>query len=118
MMFDGGIKRFAKGGVVGSPTTFGYGSGRQGLMGEAGPEAIIPLKRGSGGDLGVSATITPVNINIINNSGNDVEQRETTGPNGEKSIEILIHGKVRDGFASGKFDKVMQQSYGLQRKGG
>ena len=65
LAFDKGIKRFAKGGIVDSPTMFGYSGGKSGLMGEAGPEAILPLKRGSGGNLGVSATVTPVTVNII-----------------------------------------------------
>lgn len=115
-VYDNGIRKFASGGVVSGSTIFGYGSNKLGMMGEAGPEAIIPLKR-SGGDLGVAASVTPVTINVINQSGNNVEQRETTGPNGEKTIDILITGKVREGIASGKFDKVMQQSYGVSRKG-
>ena len=45
---------FANGGVVSSPTPFGFGQ-RLGVMGEAGPEAIMPLKRGADGKLGVSA---------------------------------------------------------------
>ncbi len=116
-VFDMGIKRFAGGGVVSSPTMFGYGKGQRGLMGEAGPEAIIPLTRGSGGDLGVKATVTPVNINIINQAGASVTQKETTGPSGEKTIEIMIANKVREGLASGTYDKVFHQSYGLRRKG-
>jgi len=40
--------------VVNKPTLFPFASGI-GLMGEAGPEAILPLKRGSDGKLGVSA---------------------------------------------------------------
>ncbi|QNK70254.1 phage tail length tape measure family protein [Variovorax sp. PAMC26660] len=40
--------------VVGSPTFFPFANGI-GLMGEAGPEAIMPLRRGSDGRLGVSA---------------------------------------------------------------
>lgn len=45
---------FAKGGVVASPSYFP--NGRQiGLMGEAGAEAILPLKRGADGTLGVAA---------------------------------------------------------------
>ena len=55
--FDGGVSRFAMGGVVNSPTPFRFASGgsfKNGLMGEAGPEAIIPLKRDSSGRLGVS----------------------------------------------------------------
>lgn len=117
LAFDKGIRRFATGGVVTGPTGFSYGRGNRGLMGEAGPEAILPLQRGSGGDLGVKATVTPVNINIINQSGNDVQQKETTGPNGEKTIEILISGKVKEGIMSGKFDRVMNQAYGLNRRG-
>jgi phage-related minor tail protein len=40
--------------VVGKPTFFPFANGI-GLMGEAGPEAIMPLRRGSDGRLGVSA---------------------------------------------------------------
>lgn len=50
----GGVTPFAKGGVVASPTYFGS-SGGMGLMGEAGAEAILPLKRGPDGSLGVAA---------------------------------------------------------------
>jgi len=50
----GGVTPFAKGGVVSSPTYFGSGGGL-GLMGEAGAEAILPLKRGPDGALGVAA---------------------------------------------------------------
>lgn len=116
--FDGGIKRFATGGIVSGPTSFGYGSGSRGLMGEAGPEAILPLTRGSGGNLGVQATVTPVTINVINQSGADVQTTEKSGPNGERLIELLVQNKVKEGLASGSFDKVMQTSYGLRRKGG
>lgn len=51
--FDGGMHNFADGGVVDRPTGFGFAGGR-GLMGEAGPEAIMPLKRDSSGRLGVA----------------------------------------------------------------
>jgi phage-related minor tail protein len=48
------ILPFAKGGVVGAPTFFPAG-GRLGLMGEAGAEAVLPLRRGADGTLGVAA---------------------------------------------------------------
>lgn len=51
---QGKVMPFAKGGIVGGPTTFPMRGGR-GLMGEAGPEAIIPLTRGPDGRLGVQA---------------------------------------------------------------
>ena len=50
----GNVTPFAKGGVVGGPTGFAMRGGR-GLMGEAGPEAILPLARGADGRLGVQA---------------------------------------------------------------
>jgi phage-related minor tail protein len=50
----GAIQPFASGGVVSAPTYFPT-SGGFGLMGEAGSEAILPLKRGSDGRLGVAA---------------------------------------------------------------
>jgi lambda family phage tail tape measure protein len=45
---------FAKGGIVSQPTAFPM-RGATGLMGEAGPEAIMPLTRGPDGRLGVQA---------------------------------------------------------------
>ena len=59
LLADGGviagnnIVPYRKGGVVGAPTMFKYGGSKLGVMGEAGPEAIMPLKRGPSGKLGV-----------------------------------------------------------------
>lgn len=49
-----GVVPFANGGVVNSATLFGFGDQRMGVMGEAGPEAVVPLKRGRDGKLGIS----------------------------------------------------------------
>lgn len=57
-VFKNGIVPYAKGGIVNKPTLFQYangGAGNFGLMGEAGAEAILPLKKGPGGKLGVHA---------------------------------------------------------------
>ncbi|WP_128292599.1 phage tail tape measure protein [Afifella aestuarii] len=54
-VFAGGkVTPFASGGVVAAPSYFQTGSGI-GLMGEAGAEAILPLRRGADGRLGVAA---------------------------------------------------------------
>ena len=50
--WNNGVQMFANGGVVDSATMFKHGGGL-GVMGEAGPEAIMPLKRGKDGKLGV-----------------------------------------------------------------
>lgn len=57
--WESGIQKFANGGaftnqVVATPTAFAH-SGGLGLMGEAGPEAIMPLTRAADGSLGVKA---------------------------------------------------------------
>ena len=44
---------FARGGIVDRPTQFGMSNGRRGILGESGPEVILPLSRGQGGKLGV-----------------------------------------------------------------
>lgn len=49
---NGAIMPFADGGIVNSPTLFPMRGGT-GLMGEAGPEAILPLSRSNDGRLGV-----------------------------------------------------------------
>lgn len=48
----GRVRAFASGGIVDGPTSFAMRGGT-GLMGEAGPEAIMPLARGPDGKLGV-----------------------------------------------------------------
>lgn len=55
-----GVQMFANGAaftnsVVSKPTAFGMAGGQTGVMGEAGPEAIMPLTRTAGGQLGVRA---------------------------------------------------------------
>lgn len=54
-----GFFGFAKGDVFDSPTLFKFANGgamQNGVMGEAGPEAVMPLRRGADGKLGVAAT--------------------------------------------------------------
>ena len=52
---NGRVMPFAKGGVISQATAFPMLGGTTGLMGEAGPEAIMPLSRGPDGKLGVQA---------------------------------------------------------------
>jgi hypothetical protein len=60
-----GLIPFANGGIVSSAVPFSFGGSKLGVMGEAGPEAILPLKRGSNGQLGVQMNGgTPSYVNI------------------------------------------------------
>jgi phage-related minor tail protein len=77
---QGRVMPFAKGGVVAQATAFPM-RGATGLMGEAGPEAIMPLARGADGRLGVEAagSARPVTV-VMNITTPDVQgfQRSQT----------------------------------------
>lgn len=69
---QGRVMPFANGGVVSGPTLFPMRGGT-GLMGEAGPEAIMPLARGADGKLGVrGGGGAPVNV-VMNIQTPDAE---------------------------------------------
>ena len=92
-----GVQKFATGGIVASPTLFGTRNGA-GLMGEAGPEAIMPLTRGANGELGVKAEgvgSSSVVVNVINNSNSKatVNQRQTEQGT---EIDVVIDQLVAD----------------------
>lgn len=53
---QGGGYGFAKGGIITRPTLFPMARGGTGLAGEEAPEAIMPLKRGPDGNLGVEGS--------------------------------------------------------------
>jgi len=73
VFMGGNVVPFANGGVVSGPTMFPMRNGT-GLMGEAGPEAIMPLRRGRDGRLGVAAAQTqaaPVDVRVfVDQDGN------------------------------------------------
>lgn len=113
----GEIVPFARGGVIDQPTIFPMAKGL-GLMGEAGPEAVMPLARTSSGDLGVRAeglaVAEPrVEVNVYAPAGSEarVEERQTAGG---KVIDVIIDemmaGQVRPGS---RFDRAMRGRYGL-----
>jgi len=80
-VFVGGqIQKYAKGGVVNKPVLFPMKNGA-GLMGEAGPEAVMPLKRGKDGKLGVIAQgggVNNINVNV-DASGSNAQSDENVG---------------------------------------
>lgn len=99
--FDYGIEAFAKGGaftnsIVNSPTMFKFAKGA-GLMGEAGPEAIMPLTRDGSGNLGVRAQGGGGgNVDVVvNNYGNEkATTKETVDSRGNRRIEVTVGDMV------------------------
>lgn len=120
--FDYGIQAFAKGGaftnqIVDSPTLFKFAKGT-GLMGEAGPEAIMPLKRDSQGNLGVRGGNGGSNVEVVvnNYSNAQADTQETVDSRGNRRIEVTIGdmtaGEIaRSGSAS---QKAVGSTFGLK----
>ena len=134
-VYGGGesYRAFAKGGaftnsIVTEPTHFRFAKGGGfglGLMGEAGPEAIMPLKRAADGSLGVSAegfggggdVAMMMKVVINNYSSENVTATEKEGEGGEKQLEITIGSMINKHISSGKADKSLGSRYGLKAKG-
>lgn len=96
-----GEEKFANGGIVNAPTRFNFAQGgtlRNGLMGEAGPEAIMPLARTSSGKLGVMSTMgsggggdTSVVVNVNVETGSE----QVSSNQGASALGKVIAGAVR-----------------------
>ena len=115
-------RAFAAGGaftnqIVGKPTYFAHGGGL-GLMGEAGPEAVMPLARMPNGDLGVRTAGggASVVVNVINNSGAEVRREESETADGGRQVDIVIGDMINRHITSGKADRAMGR-YGLRAAG-
>ena len=89
------IVPFAYGGVVNKPTLFPMANG-MGLMGEAGPEAIMPLRRGRNGRLGVEAA-SGATSNIVVNvdaSGTQVQGDDNRGKQLGGAISAAVQAEL------------------------
>lgn len=117
----------AKGAIVRKPT--------RALIGEAGPEALIPLDQMPGASalpeersgvdltrvfamLADSISVSGTEVTIIDQrSGGEIERRESTGQDGRKKIELLIKDVVKGSYVGGEMDRIMAALYGLTRQG-
>jgi lambda family phage tail tape measure protein len=95
-----GVQLFAKGGVVAKPTFFRYANGgsfANGVMGEAGPEAILPLKRGSDGKLGVSTGGggSPVAVTVnVDASGTKAQGSSDQGQQLGRAVAAAVQAEL------------------------
>ncbi len=111
------------GGVYSSPQLFKFANGA-GVFGEAGPEAIMPLKRGPDGKLGVSGAGSNVVVNLVEapGSGKGGSTSTTTGSNGEQIITVLVEkikgDLIKDVGSGGSFASAMEGQYSLNRSAG
>uniref|UniRef100_UPI003AB78F49 phage tail tape measure C-terminal domain-containing protein n=1 Tax=Bilophila wadsworthia TaxID=35833 RepID=UPI003AB78F49 len=123
-VFSGGNLSDYRNSIVSGPTFFThqaliskYAKGA-GLMGEAGPEAVMPLVRTSGGNLGVRAEGTGkqiVNVTVINNARAQVETSQRENEDGSLDVEIVIDQIVTRSMVkrSGGASNVLRKGYGI-----
>lgn len=84
--------------IVSEPTLFGFDRltpfARGGIMGEAGPEAVMPLVRTSGGNLGVRAegvgTSPQINIQVINQTGTNATAEVQQQRNAQGGMDFVV----------------------------
>ncbi|EKB5402037.1 phage tail tape measure protein [Salmonella enterica] len=106
---DGGVYRSAglsqySGSIVNRPTFFAFARGAA-VMGEAGPEAILPLRRGANGKLGVvaagggTAMFAPQYHIAISNTGPELTPQalKAVYDVGKKAAADFVQQQGRDG---------------------
>ena len=126
--FYQGVHAFATGGVVDRPHYFKFGKGgaNLGVMGEAGPEAILPLARGADGNLGVrtqggggatNVTVASKTTVVIENHGGgpEPEVQTQTQPNGDEMIRVVIKAAAKDMSTGGPLRKATRSSSSYPR---
>jgi phage-related minor tail protein len=91
---SGSVIPFAAGGVIGAPSYFPMASGL-GLAGEAGPEAIVPLARGSDGRLGIA-------MNGAGQAANITVQIATPDADSFRRSEAYLTGQIARAVARGQ----------------
>ncbi|MEY5098727.1 MAG: hypothetical protein RJA36_1446 [Pseudomonadota bacterium] len=113
----GEVVPLARGGIVSAATIVPLARGAA-LMGEAGPEAVMPLARDGQGRLGVRAgggggTV----VNVIDQRGAGappVETQRSTGAGGMEQITMIIRAEVNRTIGSGGANKAMEQAFNLK----
>ena len=116
---NGSIVAMATGGIINGPTLRPMA-----LMGESGPEAVMPLTRGKGGKLGVIAnggSGSNVVVNVIESPGKG-GQRQESNVNGVSSITVFveqIESQMAQRMAAGQgtLGPTMESVYGARRGG-
>ena len=130
----GDVFSFAKGRaftnqVFSQPTNFHFRNGggfSQGEMGEAGPEAVMPLRRTANGSLGVAmmggGSSANVSVSVHNYSDSKARVEETTKPDGSRAIRVIVDQAKKevasDIQSGGLIASSVENQYGMNRANG
>lgn len=117
-VFDrGSVVPLARGGVVSSAHLIPLARGSA-LIGEAGPEAVMPLGRDSSGRLGVrGGGGGGTNVTIIDQRGHGApaaEVQKTPNDSGGMDISVMIRAEVQKAIGGGHADRAMRERFAMQ----
>lgn len=113
----GKLVPFAAGGVVSGPTIFPMANGGVGLMGEAGPEAVMPLARDRQGRLGVrGGDGGDVTVIINNTTGQPTSAKQRQAGDGRTVVEVMVGQMSGDIARRGPLAQTLEATYGLSRR--
>lgn len=89
------VTAYARGGIVRRPTLFPMAKG-MGLMGEAGPEAVLPLTRTSSGRLGVAAVGAAGggNLYTINVDARGASDPAATSESVKRAVDQALNARI------------------------
>ncbi len=107
------LKKYARGGIARSPQLAMFGEGSV-------PEAYVPLQDGRTIPVTLNAQgggASNVTVNVINETGGEVEQQQRTGPDGEQIIDVFIR-EAEQKFASDIWDGRGAIAQAIQHRGG
>lgn len=111
------VTAFASGGVVNQPTFFPL-SKSVGVMGEAGPEAILPLRRLPSGNLGVETTGTGKPTFVVNVDARGSKEPSVTAAQVEQAVNRALNARIPGIVRASSTTAKAEVIDAFQRRGG
>lgn len=120
---NGRMTNFANGGIFSNAMSFPMRGGNRGTLGEAGPEAVMPLARTSSGQLGIQVassnsdsgeSVLNLSVEVYQGEGSGVKTEKSKGENGD-ILKIFIGEVAADVKKGGPVGQAITQVYGVKR---
>ncbi len=111
------VQAYARGGIVHKPTIFPMANGA-GLMGEAGPEAILPLRRLPSGNLGVESSGVGNPVYMVNVDARGASEPNATAAQVEQAVERALTARIPGIIRASSTTAKAEIIDSFQRRGG
>jgi lambda family phage tail tape measure protein len=123
---NGSRKFFANGGVFNSLTHFPMRGGQTGVLGEAGPEAVMPLARTAGGKLGVtvagsgnasapSESVLNLTVEVYQGEGDGIRAEQSNNGDKGEVLKLFLGEVSADIQRGGQVAQSITRTFGVKR---